>query len=148
MAQRGLALLLALLVLTAPLAQSSRLRRPQSGALHLSHQQERSRRAQAGYGDLDSLVTAIKKGKLDIADLVVQPRQQPPAQTPAQEPAKQELPQAPVVAAPVPAPASAAPQPVPIVNQPRGSLACSHQYNYGRCLRLALHVHSIPSPGA
>lgn len=128
--QRAIALLLLCLALSSELqvAYSSRLRRQQQpNALHTSHQQERSRKAQAGYGDLDSLLKAIQTGKLDIKDLNVRG----PAQTPAQEP--QQQPQVPNVVAPAPAPL--APAPVPIVNQPRGSLACSHQYQYGELTR-------------
>jgi hypothetical protein len=73
----------------------------------------------------------VQKGKLNIADLDLSKssKKQAPIQTPGdhhQIPVNQ--PQVPAVA---PAPAPITPAPAPIVNQPRGSLTCSHQYNYG-----------------
>lgn len=119
MAQRTITLVL-LLALSAQLAFCREFRRPQRSVP----------RQNAGYGDLDSLLKAVSSGKLDIQGIT--PKSKAPAQTPAQQPELQQPPQVPNIA---PEPRPAAPQPVPIVNQPRGSLACSHQYQYGRLCR-------------
>jgi hypothetical protein len=129
---------LLLLLLGAQLAPGRELRRSGSQTDAFPNKQlERSRKAQAsaGYGDLETFIKALQRGKLDIKDLDLS--KLPSAQTPAADASQpatqpqqpQQPPQVPHVVAPAPAPA--APQPAPIVNQPRGSLACSHQYNYG-----------------
>jgi hypothetical protein len=128
---------LLLLLLGAQLAPGRELRRSGSQTDAFPNKQlERSRKAQAsaGYGDLETFIKALQRGKLDIKDLDLS--KLPSAQTPAADVRQpdtqpQQPPQVPHVVAPAPAPA--APQPAPIVNQPRGSLACSHQYNYGAC---------------
>jgi hypothetical protein len=114
MAQRAITLLL-LLALSAQLAFCREFRRPQRSVP----------RQAAGYGDLDSLLKAVSSGKLDIEGITPKGKKQ----TPAQQPELQQPAEVPNIA---PEPRPAAPQPVPIVNQPRGSLACSHQYQYGR----------------
>lgn len=112
MARRAITLLL-LLALSAQLAFCRELRRPQRSVP----------RQAAGFGDLDSLLKAVSSGKLDIEGITPKGKKQIPAQQP-------ELQQPPQVPNNAPDTRPAAPQPVPIVNQPRGSLACSHQYQY------------------
>jgi hypothetical protein len=108
--------------------------RPQTGAVNANEHKESSRKLQAieQYGDLDTLVTLIQQGKLAIKGLDASNKAQPApfidVNVAPKEPqqAAQELP---TVAAPAPT-AEHVPL-VPIVAQPKGSLACRHQYQYG-----------------
>lgn len=146
-----------LLALSAELALGREQRKTQPEAGHVSSRQleqgKRPQQMRTGFGDLDSLLKAFQGGKLDIKDLdrskigsnVPDSSKQPHSEAPAgdvKQPVPQQPPQVPVVTAPAPAPA--APQPAPIVNQPRGSLTCSHQYQYGE----QQPSHVLPTCGA
>lgn len=137
MAAMRVGTLLLLLALSAELALSRELTGRQSDQpFHLSTKHNEAGVRPLQYGDLDNLVKALQRGKLDVRDVggsgaAGSDQQEPvPAGGDAAAKVPQQLPKVP--AARAPAAAVPQPAPVPIVTRRKGALACSHQYKFGK----------------